>query len=270
MAAYQHYYWFSQYYASHETPRKTGEEKTTTTTTTTNKRQTSRCLQSNIHRRRYTRTLLAERTGPRRQAVHQDTNTSHDTITRSSPGLLGRSNLRDSLTHSRWIQVHQGKWSLLIRKNVFAVEQGLYYRSLVIIARSTLIDITHLTGCYKRCGSLDRGGGGEGGLTYIGNTCRCRNDNSPFAAGGCRFPFAYPICSYLADSSRSVDPVFVPHSDFCCLAPTPLTLAAVHHRIVGQEEAKTAQNSKFRLEIFGVLGNSIGRIHLTCLWNILN
>ena len=31
---------------------------------------------------------------------------------------------------------------------------------------------------------------------------------------------------------------------------------------MGQGEAKTAQNSEFRLEIFGVLGNSIGRLYI--------
>ena len=33
-------------------------------------------------------------------------------------------------------------------------------------------------------------------------------------------------------------------------------------RTVGPEEAKTAQNSLFRLEIFGILGNSIGRLYI--------
>ena len=33
-------------------------------------------------------------------------------------------------------------------------------------------------------------------------------------------------------------------------------------RTVGQGEAKTAQNSKFRMEIFGVLGNSIERLYI--------
>ena len=36
----------------------------------------------------------------------------------------------------------------------------------------------------------------------------------------------------------------------------------MNRRIVGQGEAKTAQNTQFWLKIFGVLGNSIERLYI--------